>query len=150
METLWEIQWYGLSTSASIRTSVDSAWRFPSSLSPGNILILKKVHPKMKIWKCTLPQAIQDVDGFVSSLEQINVSNPQEIHTTPVHQLTLCNHFNGGFVSSQDINWWISKLLKRWRNKHIYIMDCLRVSKLSTFSFFSFFFLDWIILEACV
>ncbi len=30
------------------------------------------VHPKMKIcWKCTHTQAIQDLDEFVSSLEQI-------------------------------------------------------------------------------
>ncbi len=79
------------------------------------------VHPKMKIcWNFTYPQAVQDVDEFVSSTEQIwrsvashhlltngssavngcrqnerpnswlHHNNPQVIHTTPVHQLMSC------------------------------------------------------------
>ncbi len=79
------------------------------------------VHPEIQIcWQFTHPQVIQDADEFVSSSEQIwrnlashhllingssavngchqSQRNPQEIHTTPVHQLMSCEARSCMFV----------------------------------------------------
>ncbi len=90
------------------------------------------VDPKVKIcWKCTHPQAIQDVDEFVSSSKQkqekfsitsltssavngchqnesLNSwwkhhNNPQVIHVTPVHQLMSCEVKSCMFVINKYI-----------------------------------------------